>query len=76
MKITGDIKFKYRSEKDAEMVYDSLEIDNEGFLDSDLHEKEINYNITSDTPGSFLATADDLIASEIVCEKIIENSKK
>ena len=57
------------------MVYDSLEIDNEGFVESDLNEEIINYTINSETLGSFLATADDLIASEIVVEKILNSTR-
>ena len=37
---------------------------------------KIIYEIHSDTLGSFLSTADDLIASEIVVEKIINSTQK
>ena len=37
-------------------------------------ENRIVYEINSTTLGSFLATADDLIASEIVVEKILDAS--
>ena len=75
MKITGNISFNYKNKKDAKLIFDSLDIDNENYLESKLSDNEINYNITSDKLGSFLATADDLIASEIVSEKIIQNTK-
>jgi len=75
MKIKGKISFEYRREEDAKLIFDSLEVDNENYLESEINNKTLNYNIISKTPGSFLATVDDLIASEIVCEKIIENSK-
>ncbi len=76
MKIKGNIKFKYKNEKDAENIYNSLEIDNENYLESKYDQKEINYIITSENLGSFLATADDLISSEIVSEKIIKNTSR
>ena len=55
-------------------MFDSLEIDNENYLESELKENRIVYEINSTTLGSFLATADDLIASEIVVEKILDAS--
>lgn len=76
MKIFGNITFNYKNEKNAKLIFDSLEIDNENYLESHLSNNQINYKITSKSLGSFLATADDLIASEIVSEKIIENTKK
>ncbi|MDO5860978.1 KEOPS complex subunit Pcc1 [Methanobrevibacter sp.] len=76
MKISGNITFNYANEKDAKLVFDCLEVDNEDYLESDLSDTLITYKITSKNLGSFLATADDLIASEIVSEKIIENTKK
>ena len=75
MKINGEITFNYKQESDAKLVYDSLEVDNENFLKSALNKKSIKYNISNDKLGSFLATADDLIASEIVVEKIINKTK-
>ena len=76
MKIKGNILFNYKSKKDAKLIFDSLEVDNENYLESELTDNEISYKITSKNLGSFLATADDLIASEIVSEKIIKKTKK
>ena len=76
MKISGNIAFNYKNENDAKLIYESLEIDNDDYLESTLSKNQINYTITSEKLGSFLTTADDLIASEIVSEKIIENTKK
>ena len=75
MKITGEIIFSYKNENDARLVFDSLEVDNENYLKSNLNGNSINYEITNEKLGSFLATADDLIASEIVVEKIINKTK-
>ena len=76
MKITGRVTFTYENENDAKVVYDSLEVDNENYLKSQLKNNSINYNIKNDKLGSFLATIDDLIASEIVVEKILGKTKQ
>lgn len=76
MKIKGKICLNYRDKNSAKLVYDSLEIDNENYLKSKLKGNEIIYEIHSDTLGSFLSTADDLIASEIVVEKIINSTQQ
>lgn len=76
MKIKSNIRLKYNNSKNAEIVYKSLEVDNEGFLESELNSDEIEYNIKSDKLGSFLNTADDLIASEILIEDLLKNTKK
>ncbi len=76
MKIKGKICLNYKNEDSARLVYDSLEIDNKNFVESELKDNEIIYKINSNTLGSFLSTADDLIASEIVVEKIIKKTQK
>ena len=70
MKIKSNIKMKYKDPSYTEIVYKSLEVDNEGFVESVLDENLINFKIESDKLGSFLATADELIASEILAEEI------
>ena len=72
MKITSEIIFNYEDENTAELVFTSLEKDNENFLKSELNGNKIKYNINNKNLGSFLATADDLIACEIIVEKIIK----
>jgi len=76
MKISGDLTFIYKSADDAKVVFDSLEVDNENYLKSRLNNDTIEYEINSEKLGSFLATVDDLIASEIVVEKIVEKTKQ
>ena len=76
MKIRGDLTFIYKSEDDAKVVFDSLEVDNENYLKSRLNNDSIEYEINSEKLGTFLATVDDLIASEIVVEKIVEKTKQ
>lgn len=74
MKIKANIRMEYKNSKDAKISYKSLEVDNEGFVESSINENTLNFKINSDSLGSFLATADDLIASEIVVEKVLENT--
>lgn len=76
MKITGDLTFIYETADDAKVVLDSLEVDNENYLKSELNGNTIEYEVTSKKLGTFLATVDDLIASEIVVEKIVEKIKQ
>ena len=76
MKITGDLTFIYKTEGDAKVVFDSLEVDNENYLKSRLNNESIEYEVESEKLGSFLATVDDLIASEIVVEKIVGKIKQ
>lgn len=67
---------EYKDSQYAEIVYKSLEVDNEGFVQSVLDGNVINFEIESDKLGSFLATADDLIASEILAEEIIKKTNE
>ena len=76
MNIKSNINLEYKDSKSAEIVYKSLEADNEGFVEGNIDENKINFKIESDKLGSFLATADDLIASEILAETIIKNTKQ
>ena len=75
MKITCNLNFIYSNKNNAELVFNSLEIDNENYLKSELKDTTIKYNIRSEKLGSFLQTVDDLVASEIVVEKIIGKIK-
>lgn len=76
MKIKGNLQLKYENSKTAKTVYESLEVDNIGFLESKLKNNTIEYELDNDSLETFLSTADDLIASEIVVEKILETTKK
>ena len=75
MKIKGTISLEYDDKDSAKLVYESLEIDNKNYVESELKDDTITYSINSDSLGSFLSTADDLIASEIVVEKILEKTQ-
>lgn len=72
----GNLQLKYKNSKTAKTVYESLEVDNIGFLESKLKNNTIEYELDNDSLETFLSTADDLIASEIVVEKILETTKK
>jgi len=76
MKINGDLRFIYKNADDAKVVFDSLEVDNENYLKSKLNDNTIEYKVNSEKLGTFLATVDNLIASEIVVEKIVEKIKQ
>ncbi len=73
MKIKGKICLNYKTKESAKLVHDSLEVDNKDYVKTEINQNRIIYKINSETLGSFLSTADDLIASEIVVEKIINN---
>ncbi len=75
MKIKGKIIFTYNNEKNAKVAFESLEIDNEDYLESKLSKNKIEYILSNENIGSFLNTSDDLIASEIVVEEIIKTQK-
>ena len=74
MNIKSNIKLKYKDCESSEIIYRSLEVDNEGFVKGSLNDNVITFEIESDKLGSFLATADDLIASEILAEEIIKKT--
>lgn len=70
MKIKSIIELKFKTDKDAEITYETLEVDNENFLDSKLENNKITYKVNSNSLTTTLATIDDLIACEILSEKI------
>ncbi|OWT32379.1 hypothetical protein BGI41_07975 [Methanobrevibacter sp. 87.7] len=74
MKIKSNMKIKYNDENSAEISHKTLKVDNECFIQSKINGNELEFKIDSDSLGSFLNTVDDLIASEIVVEKIINTS--
>ena len=76
MKIKAKINMEYKDSEDAEVSFKTLEVDNEGFVESEINGSILSFNIESNSLGSFLATADDLIASEILIEKILEDTKE
>lgn len=70
MKVKSKIELKFKTPKLAEITYETLEVDNEDFLDSKLEGDTITYEISNESLTTTLATIDDLIACEILSEKI------
>ncbi|WP_296788911.1 KEOPS complex subunit Pcc1 [uncultured Methanobrevibacter sp.] len=75
MKIKSKLTLNYKTKEAASLIYDSLEIDNENYVKGNVEDRTIEYEIDSHNLGSYLATVDDLISSEIVAEKIIDKTK-
>lgn len=76
MRVKSKIELKFKTTKDAKITYETLEVDNENFLDSKIEDNTIIYEIDNESPTSTLATIDDLIACEITTEKITKNIKQ
>ena len=75
MKVKSKIELKFKREKTAKITYKTLEVDNKDFLDSKLEGNTITYEINSESLTTTLATIDDLIACEILSEKIASIDK-
>jgi hypothetical protein len=71
MNIKTIIKFKYKNEEIAEIAYKSLEPDNMGYINS-VNGNYFICSLNSDSIGTILATADDLVFCETMVEKISE----
>ncbi len=70
MKVKSKIELKFKTPKLAEITFQTLEVDNKNFLDSKLEDDTITYEISNESLTTTLATIDDLIACEILSEKI------
>ena len=75
MKVKSKIKLTFKTAKDAEITYETLEVDNQNFLNSKLEDNTITYEIDNESLTTTLETIDDLIACEILGEKIISIKK-
>ena len=71
MKVKSKIELTFKTPEDAKITYETLEVDNENFLDSKLEKNTITYIIDNESLTTTLATIDDLISCEILGEKII-----
>ena len=71
MKVKSVIELKFKTPEIARQTYETLEVDNENFLDSKREGSTITYKVNNESLSTTLATIDDLIACEILCEKII-----
>ena len=72
MKIKTIIKFKYKSEEEAEIVFKSLEPDNIGYINSFVEGNYFICSLNGNSIGTVLATADDLVFCEMMVEKMSE----
>lgn len=70
MKVKSKIELEFKTPEDAEIIYKTLEVDNDNFLDSKIEGNIITYETDNDSLSTTLATIDDLIACEILSEKI------
>ncbi|WP_296862068.1 KEOPS complex subunit Pcc1 [uncultured Methanobrevibacter sp.] len=70
MKVKSKIELEFKTPEDAEIIYKTLEVDNENFLNSKIEGNIITYETDNDSLSTTLATIDDLIACEILSEKI------
>ena len=70
MKVKSKIELKFKTSEDAKIIYKTLEVDNETFLNSKIENTTITYETYNDSLTTTLATIDYLIACEILSEKI------
>ncbi len=68
--IECDISLEYESERKAASIFASIEVDNEGFLDSRLTGKRIELKIKGENPMSIYHTVNDLLS----CVRAAESS--
>jgi hypothetical protein len=72
MKVKARITFQYHNEKQAKIAHKSLQPDNLGFIDSYRDNNSLICILKGKSVGTILSTADDLIFSEMMVEKILE----
>ena len=72
MKINAVIKFKYKSEEYTKIAFESLKPDNIGYVKSFVDDKYLVCNLSGDSIGTILSTADDLIFCEMMVERTSE----
>lgn len=72
MKITCDVVIEYDDVKKTETVLKSIEVDNLGFVKSQINGKQLGAHIESKSISSLLHTLDDYLACVSVAEKIVD----
>ena len=70
MNIKTEITFTYSDKKYAQIAYNSLYPDNEGFIESKVVDNKLICRIDNDNINTVLNTIEDLIH----CEKMIEST--
>jgi len=74
MRIEAEIQIEYKDSKNADISFQSLEVENKGYVESNKRDNVLNFKVDSDSLSTFLATVDDLIFSEILVEKVLESA--
>jgi hypothetical protein len=72
MKVTCDVVIEYDDVKKTETVLKSIEVDNLGFVKSQINGKQLEAHIESKSISSLLHTLDDYLACVSVAEKIVD----
>ena len=72
MKIKATITFCYQNDKQAEVAFKSLLPDNIGFLESRQNHNSLVCTLKGKSLNTIISTADDLIFSEMLVEKVLE----
>lgn len=72
MKVKATITFHYNDENQAKVAFKSLQPDNIGFLESYQDHNSLVCNLKGESLKTILSTADDLIFSEMLVEKVLE----
>ncbi|MBI5459631.1 KEOPS complex subunit Pcc1 [Methanobacterium sp.] len=72
MKIKANITFCYQNDKQAEIAFKSLLPDNIGFLESRQNHDSLVCTLKGKSLKTIISTADDLIFSEMLVEKVLE----
>lgn len=76
MNVKATIKFHYHNENQAKVVFKALQPDNIGFLESYHDHSSVVCNLKGESIKTILSTADDLIFSEMLVEKVLELQNK
>ncbi len=72
MKIKATITFCYHNDKQAEVAFKSLLPENVGYLESHQINNSLICNLEGKLLKTILSTADDLIFSQMLVEKVLE----
>lgn len=76
MEVKATITFCYHDQKQAKIAYESLLPDNVGFLESYHDQNSVVCTLRGNSLKTILSTADDLIFSEMLVEKVLKLQNK
>jgi len=65
-----ELNIEYDNEKTAKAVFESINPDNGGYVDSELKGKTVRFKMKAENAGMLKNTADDLLA----CIKLVEET--